>query len=134
MPKTNNKTLVAVYGTLKEGHGNHRLLLSSTLITKGKTDPIYDMVSMGGFPSIISGEKSVDVEVYEVTSLVLDSLDSLEGHPHFYKRDITHIVDEDGVDLEAYIYKVVQEDSILSRPRVQTTTPDGSITWIKSIW
>lgn len=124
---------VAVYGTLKQGHYNHSLLSSSKLITKGKTKPVYDMVSLGGYPSILTGEKQIDVEVYEVTPLVLERLDHLEGHPKYFKRDETPIITDNGEVVSAFIYKVVNENHIIGFPKVKTTNK-GAVSWDNKVW
>ena len=78
---------VFVYGTLKKGFGNHILLEGSKFLGYAKTNPLFTMVSLGGFPAvIIDGETSIQGEVYEVNEEALRSLDRLEGHPNWYKR------------------------------------------------
>ena len=78
---------VAVYGTLKDGHGNHHVMryaggskIGETTIT-GAT-----MFSYGAFPVItLDGSKNkILIEVYDVKDL--QPLDQLEGFPHFYSR------------------------------------------------
>lgn len=73
-------TKVFVYGTLRRGHGNHRLLTTSEYIGVAVLEG-YRMVSLGGFPAIFKGEKDDVVmgEVYYVTQPVLNDLDRLEG-------------------------------------------------------
>jgi len=83
------KKVMFVYGTLKRGFSNHRLMGQSKYL--GKTlVPGLKMFSMGGFPGCIkSGDNDDEVigELYEVTSEeVLQDLDWLEGHPDFYRR------------------------------------------------
>lgn len=77
------ETLVAVYGTLKSGHGNHRLLEHKDVIYLGtdNTKEKFDMYSFGGFPAIVEGgDKNIFIEVYSAPNKeVLDSLDRLEG-------------------------------------------------------
>lgn len=80
--------LVAVYGTLKEGFGNHRLLKNTEKLGEFKTNPIFTMLHLGGFPAIIEdGSTEIFCEIYNVTENdVLKSLDRLEGYPNFYNR------------------------------------------------
>jgi gamma-glutamylcyclotransferase (GGCT)/AIG2-like uncharacterized protein YtfP len=118
-----NKELVAVYGTLKKGESNHYLLKDSTFVAEGITNEEYDMVSMGSFPSIISGGKIIKVEIYEVDEATLKRLDQLEGHPHFYRRDKVEVFNN-GITYSPYIYKVVKEETILNRPRI---SPDSTV-------
>lgn len=79
------KSLVFVYGTLKKGQGNHRLLTGAEYIGKDslKNHVIY---SLGGFPGMTVGDGQVQGEVYEVDEVILGALDILEGHPRFYER------------------------------------------------
>jgi len=79
--------LVAVYGSLKQGYGNHRLLETSEFKGGTQTKPEYTMYSMGGFPCITEeGGTSIEIEVYEVEDSVFSRLDQLEGYPTFYNR------------------------------------------------
>lgn len=86
------KSLYAVYGTLRKGHGNHRLLNNEfcTLLGTTKTAPKFKMVSLGGFPGVIpdgGGEQAVTIEVYEVNHPEVEQrLDWLEGYPSFYNK------------------------------------------------
>jgi len=96
---------VAVYGSLKKGFGNHRLLSDSTLIGRGSTDTTYDMISLGGFPGLVEGNNHIQVEVYEVTEdKLLHSLDRLEGYPSFYNRELIDISLDNGSKCTAWIY------------------------------
>lgn len=80
--------LVAVYGTLKKGRGNHGLMMDSEFINK-ETVKGFIMYNVGGFPVVYRDiNHSIVVEVYEVSQHVLESnLDPLEGHPNWYKRE-----------------------------------------------
>jgi gamma-glutamylcyclotransferase (GGCT)/AIG2-like uncharacterized protein YtfP len=72
--------LIGVYGTLKKGHGNHRLLEGQELVGNITLEG-FVMHSLGGFPAIVEGEGSVVAEVYQVEDgEVLRRLDSLEGY------------------------------------------------------
>ena len=77
-----------VYGTLKQGHGNHKYFLSKAkLLGKFITPPKYTMYSLGGFPGVIdAGETSIHGEVYEVTDEEFARIDRLEGYPSMYTR------------------------------------------------
>jgi gamma-glutamylcyclotransferase (GGCT)/AIG2-like uncharacterized protein YtfP len=91
------KQLVAVYGTLKKGYGNHRRIDSPTtkFIGEIKTPPIYTLYD-GGYPAIErEGNTSIHCELYEVNdSQVLKQVYDLEGysgtpgkHNDFYDVD-----------------------------------------------
>ena len=77
---------VAVYGTLKQGHGNHRLLSLSKFLGITETEEEWSMLHLGGFPGLIEGSSAVHIEVYEVNDETFSRLDMLEGYPSFYNR------------------------------------------------
>ena len=102
--------LVAVYGSLRKGLGNHRVLGDSKLVSTGIVQG-FGMYSMGGFPALttLANKTDVVVEVYEVDNDTMRRLDRLEGYPHFYNRVPVPIhlnEGEDGVEsyLTAWIY------------------------------
>ena len=82
--------LVFVYGTLKKGFWNHRVLGDSELV--GTTDTVEDSYVLldAGFPALTQvdeGGAPVRGEVYRVTSPeVLQHLDYLEGEGSMYHR------------------------------------------------
>lgn len=78
---------VAVYGSLRKGLHNHRLLTTSEMIGTDELEN-FSMFSLGPFPFITpeEAENKIAVEVYEVNEEVFASLDRLEGYPSFYNR------------------------------------------------
>jgi len=97
---------IAVYGTLKSGYGNSRLLQNCTLVGTGHIQG--HRLYQSGIPYVVkddTSDYSIEVEVYKVPSTELDSIDSLEGHPRWYRREPTEVVLADGTVL-AEIYKV----------------------------
>lgn len=107
---------VAVYGTLRQGFGNNRLLDGYMPIFEGFVSIPYRMVSLHAFPGLIRLSEGLThdiyVEVYDVDEAILRRLDSLEGfrahgsHSNFYDRDT---VDIPGVG-ECFIYSLREED------------------------
>ena len=85
------EVLVAVYGSLRKGMGNHPLLerndaqLLSTERVKG-----WDMYSLGGFPYITPSDTDgeITIEVYVCPITAMRPLDNLEGYPSFYNRKL----------------------------------------------
>lgn len=78
-----SRHLVAVYGSLRQGLGNHRVIQDDETVYVGefKTEPVYSLYSLGGFPGLKeNGETSVVVEVYEVNDEIASDVDSLEGY------------------------------------------------------
>jgi len=107
---------VAVYGTLKRGFGNNYLLRNAKYKGFGITSEVgllYDV----GFPYFVPEEyvqdeklldvvKPVQVEIYEVDKITLNSLDFLEGYPNHYDRKLINIrkftIDADNIDVEIF--------------------------------
>lgn len=83
---------IFVYGTLKEGYGNHRLLTRSKKLGN-YTVPSDSLclVDLGPFPAVVHKEvfgisTPITGEVYEVDDETFQSVDWLEGYPSFYNR------------------------------------------------
>lgn len=99
--------LVSVYGTLKQGHPNHRLLEESELMGTTRTTPSWTMYSLGFCPCVSPhGDTAVEIEVYKVDEQVFSRLDMLEGYPSFYDRK--RIDTEYG---ESWMYFIDREQS-----------------------
>ena len=94
---------VFVYGTLKAGEANHRVMTSADgeFISTAKL-PGYYMVNTPWYPFAAKSDNNDDYiegELYKVPAEKLQILDTLEGYPQLYDRDVVSIK-----DLEAFIY------------------------------
>lgn len=102
-----NKThKLAVYGTLKNGFGNHHVLGDvKTFIGAGKTKDNFYMNGMG-VPVVWKHPVApVCVEVYEVPETQLTGrIDALESNGYYYNREKTTITMGDGSEEEAWLY------------------------------
>lgn len=85
--------LVAVYGSLLTGLGNHRVMqiAEGDFISEAVSVDNINMYSLGGFPSVSlihnDQETQIKVEIYAVSDAgVQGPLDRLEGYPTFYNR------------------------------------------------
>jgi gamma-glutamylcyclotransferase (GGCT)/AIG2-like uncharacterized protein YtfP len=112
--------LYAVYGTLRQGHGNNRLLqneFSQYLGTQTLKAP-FRMVSMGYFPGMIETpgkENTITIEVFRVTNPNVEArLDGLEGYPGWYDK-----VTIDTQWGKAFIYTQTEEQ-VGHRPAVES--------------
>lgn len=82
--------LVAVYGTLKRGYGNHRVMQmdNGVFVSEALTVLPYKMYGGRGFPRVVEELRDdivqVRVEVFECEEV--DNMDRLEGHPSFFER------------------------------------------------
>jgi gamma-glutamylcyclotransferase (GGCT)/AIG2-like uncharacterized protein YtfP len=99
------KFLIFVYGTLKHDFHNHRIIADQKFIGHGETlGEHWQMYSLGGFPGVVHGDKTIVGELYEVDEQAFQRCDRLEGHPHFYRREIVEVLDSDGVVHHPWMY------------------------------
>lgn len=83
-------SLLAVYGTLKKGFYNQRLLLGSKHVGNATSREKLAMVGQG-VPFVLgphAGGHHINVEIYEPTQKAWREIDRLEGHPDWYIRKI----------------------------------------------
>lgn len=89
MADTPKKHRVFVYGTLKRGIHNHRLLETSDFIGEAYTVDTFRMYQTG-FPVLFLSDdpnaRSVFGEVYDVNDETLARLDQLESEGRMYDR------------------------------------------------
>lgn len=85
---------IFVYGSLKSGFRNHRLLQESNaefLGTKYTKDTNFLMFSLGSYPAVVKNEKfgygAIEGELYLIDDNTLFKLDLLESNGSFYKRE-----------------------------------------------
>lgn len=123
---------VFVYGTLREGFGNHeRYLSDAPKLGEATLCGKYEMYHLGGFPAIVDGEQN-DVmlgEVYEVTEGELARLDMLEGYNprnprnSMYDRRMVEVEHESGKVMEAFVY-IMARTSALVRNSIRVESGD----------
>ncbi|UTV27462.1 gamma-glutamylcyclotransferase family protein [Photobacterium atrarenae] len=80
---------VFVYGTLRAGQSNHRLLRQALLLGRCQLPCGYLLYDFGGYPGAVrqpAGSALVG-EVYEVDSVTFAALDVLEEYPAVYTRE-----------------------------------------------
>lgn len=102
----NEKELFFVYGTLMSMYGNNRLLVDETLVDKAITVNDYQMFA-SGIPYVLKeiNKYPIHGEVWEVKKESIRSLDGLEGHPNFYRREKIQVtLKSTGEIVEAWIY------------------------------
>lgn len=93
--KPHKKHRVFVYGTLKRGIHNHRLLETSDFFGEAYTVDTFRMYQTG-FPVIFMSDhpdaKSVFGEVYDVDDETLERLDQLESAGYMYDRRQVNVI------------------------------------------
>lgn len=96
-----------VYGTLKKGHGNHRLLERSEFVGNGEIKG-FSLYDLGPFPAVIDSKDACEVvvgELYEIDEQTLVAMDRLEGEGFLYKRRQVNVsVCENELDAFVYVF------------------------------
>lgn len=94
---------LAVYGTLKKGFPNHRVIQNCKFIGEYETLPIFTMYSLGPYPAVVHhGNTSITIEIYKIESEeIAKKLDRLEGYPTLY---IKEIISTEVGDLIIYLF------------------------------
>jgi len=103
---------VFVYGTLKSGYGNNRVITGNgggfKLNDAQTLEGTFKMYGHGmPFPyaSVDHADGGMIIgEVYRTTLEAFVRCDSLEGYPSFYNRKIIEVVTPNGQTCEAWIY------------------------------
>ena len=84
-------TLLFVYGTLKRGCSNHRLLAGQAFLGLARTPPGFRLYDLGGYPGIAAlttDREGVVGELWSVDDEALRQLDEFEGvHEGLYRRE-----------------------------------------------
>jgi gamma-glutamylcyclotransferase (GGCT)/AIG2-like uncharacterized protein YtfP len=105
--------LAFVYGSLKEGFGNHGVLGDSPLEGKASLISNSKLVSLGSFPAVVKDQledTAILGEVYKVDDKALTRLDRLEGNGSFYNRELRDItMSENGAQRKAWVYFLMSD-------------------------
>ena len=127
MKKTSENLLICVYGSLRRGMGNYRLLETSKLLSTETIQDNFRMVDMGSYPGLIESEEAnnIIVEVYEVTPDTYKRIERLEGYPSFYNRKDVHTTEG-----EVGIYYLPKNNGWTSSDRLVNKT-DDAYDWVK---
>jgi len=84
------KTILFVYGTLKRGERNHRLLADQEFVGETTTTPKYRVFDLGPYPGLARDDVNglaVKGEVFAVSECALAELDDFEGAPNLFVRE-----------------------------------------------
>lgn len=96
--------LLFVYGTLKRGERNHRLLADQRFVGAAATAPGYRLFDLGPYPAMAADADSGPVrgELFSVSACAADELDDFEGVPDLFDRRRVELAD--GATAWAYLY------------------------------
>ena len=99
--------LIFVYGSLKQGFGNHRFINQLPLFNATLKDYILLTLDIG-YPAIMPGEGLVEGEVYQIDDETTKTLDRLEQHPTYYCRQSVRVIEKDTLKMhQAFTYVIV---------------------------
>jgi len=68
-----------VYGTLRRGQPNHRLLEDAPPLGSTLTEPRFEIIECEGYPALVPGALAIEGELYEIGEPLLARLDAFEG-------------------------------------------------------
>jgi len=107
---------VFVYGTLKRGCCNHKLLKDFKAF-KAKA-PGIELHEGPGYPYAVRGKGIIFGELYFIDTKTLKKLDDLEEHPNYYVRQKTKVIIlPDNREIEAWIYL---NNEAIKWPKIET--------------
>jgi gamma-glutamylaminecyclotransferase len=125
---------VFVYGTLKHGFGNHRILKYSEYFCDATTTERYNFFTLGYFPAVSkTGNPDLDIykvdgEIYKVDGHVMALLDSLESNGQLYQRrvrDFDVLLNGELKIMTAWMYELIAETGLA--PEAPHCRPDQFI-------
>ena len=102
---------IFVYGSLKRGFSNHRLLAEQNFLAVGRTLPRFKLYDLGDFPGMTEVAEeghSIEGEIWSVDPGCLARLEILEGTAQgMYARvPIPMLPPYDMLSVEGYLYRL----------------------------
>ena len=75
---------IFVYGTLKRGHALHDALQAQSFVAEARTEPLYQMFSLGSYPGMVKANSAgeglpIEGEIWEIDAECLSELDEIEA-------------------------------------------------------
>jgi len=100
---------IFVYGTLKRGLSNHSYLAGQHFVSDARTQPVYRLYDLGGYPGMVPSPKdglSIEGEIWEIDGACLHRLDKLEDTDGGeYERTRVALADPHADErIEGYLY------------------------------
>ncbi|MBT1071257.1 gamma-glutamylcyclotransferase family protein [Pelotalea chapellei] len=97
--------LIFVYGSLRQNHVNHHLLVDARYYGLCTTREKYAMYVVSGYPYVTSSENRYPIvgELYGIDEETLHTLDKMEGHPRYYVRRETTVI-QGNTEYTAWMY------------------------------
>lgn len=76
-----------VYGSLKREQPNHAELGAARFIASVRTAPRFALREIAGYPALVSGDRAIVGELFEIAVAALPELDAFEGEA-YVRREI----------------------------------------------
>lgn len=117
-----SKRAYFVYGTLKKGHGNNRLIVNQEYAGTATLNG-YRMHHLGGFPAVTPDEnRVVQGEVWMIDEETEPKVDRLEGYSNgykgFYDKALVEVTNENDQTIKAYVYFMPDDSRSIQRSPV----------------
>jgi gamma-glutamylaminecyclotransferase len=99
-------TILFVYGTLKRGQRNHRLVADQGFLGEAATKPRYRVFDLGPYPGLVVDDANgvaVLGELWAVNECCLSALDDFEEESHTFRRELVAVAGRDG-EVFAYFW------------------------------
>ena len=108
-----------VYGTLKRGYGNNRILEGAKFLGEAISHSPY-LLHNCGFPKAVPSEEGLPImgEIFEVSVPQLARCDMLEGHPNWYTRRVISATTKEGETHSVMIYEMDDPQTAPLCPKV----------------
>jgi gamma-glutamylcyclotransferase (GGCT)/AIG2-like uncharacterized protein YtfP len=93
-------TTLFVYGTLKRGLSNHRLVADQTFLGEAATEPRYRVFDLGPYPGLVADDANglaVKGELWAVSECCLADLDDFEEDAGAFARGPVAVAGRGGV-------------------------------------
>jgi gamma-glutamylcyclotransferase (GGCT)/AIG2-like uncharacterized protein YtfP len=119
--------LAFMYGTLKSGYNNNRLLQGARFLGKGITVGKFKVAGKFSFPMAKKDDNGdlLSGEIYEVDQDHINKMDWLESNGRFYQREIIKVKTERGEEANCWMYIFL--GNIDNKDMLQAE--NGVITW-----
>lgn len=91
-------TVLFVYGTLRRGRRNHRLIADQVFLGAAATAPRYRVLALGPYPGLVPDDAAgvvVPGELWAVSDCCLAELDDFEGVPDLFDRRPVEVAGRD---------------------------------------
>ena len=122
---SSQKYMIFVYGSLKRGFSNHKLLEDSKFF--GLTETVYRNFRMhpllGSFPAVtvaIDDAFAIMGELYEVDAATMKRIDMLEGNGTMYTRRLVSVYNGSEI-VEAWMYLMSENDKLIENNVIYST-------------